>query len=186
MPTPPQPQPAAEKRGHAIREIAVTVILAVVLFWVIQTFVAQTFRVEGQSMDTTLADGQHLLIDKISPRFLPYSRGDIVVLHAPESEHTDTPFIKRVIGVAGDHVEIKGGKVYVNGEALDEPYVHAGATTSPTGGGTEWDIDAGHVLVMGDNRPHSEDGRAFGEIPTDAIVGRALIRFWPIDTLHLF
>jgi signal peptidase I len=186
LPTPSQPEPVAQQRGAAIREIAVTVVLAVVLFWFIQTFVAQTFRVEGHSMDTTLADGQHLLIDKVSPRFMPYARGDIVVLQPPASEHTDTPFIKRVIAVAGDHVELKGGKVYVNGRALDEPYVVAGATTSPTGGGTSWDIDPGNVLVMGDNRPHSEDGRAFGETPIDTIVGRALVRFWPVDALRLF
>lgn len=187
LPPQPLPEPSASRRaGATIREIAVTVVLAVFLFWFIQSFVAQTFRVEGHSMDQTLADGQHLLIDKVTPRFMPYTRGDIVVLHPPASEHSDTPFIKRVIGVAGDHVELEGGRVLINGQPLDEPYVAPGATTSPRGGGTSWDIDPGFVLVMGDNRPNSEDGRAFGEIPVDSIVGRAWLRFWPMDTLHLF
>ena len=82
-------------------------------------------------MDETLHDGQHLLIDKLTPRFDSYSRGDIVVLHPPDQEESSTPYIKRVIGVAGDHVELHDGGVWVNGVELDEPYVAPGAMTEP-------------------------------------------------------
>ena len=100
----PQPQQQAQRsKGLSwLVEIAVTVVLAFALYWIIQTFVVQTYRVEGQSMDETLADGQHLLIDKLTPRFDSYSRGDIVVLHPPDQKESSTPYIKRVIGVAGD------------------------------------------------------------------------------------
>ncbi len=81
-------------------------------------------------MDETLADGQHLLIDKLTPRFDSYSRGDIVVLHPPDQEESSTPYIKRVIGVAGDHVEVHDDGVWINGTELTEPYVAPGASPS--------------------------------------------------------
>ena len=108
----------------SVIEIATTVALAVVLYLVIQTFLVQTYRVEQQSMLTTLLPDQHLLIDKLTPRFDDYSRGDIVVFHPPdEARNDDTPFIKRVIGVGGDHVEIHDDQVCDQRRALDEPYV---------------------------------------------------------------
>ena len=129
----PQPQQEA-KRSKGLSwlvEIAVTVVLAFALYWIIQTFVVQTYRVEGQSMDETLADGQHLLIDKLTPRFDSYSRGDIVVLHPPDQKESATPYIKRVIGVAGDKVEVHDSAVWINGTELTEPYVAPGAETVP-------------------------------------------------------
>ena len=124
-------------------EIAVTVVLAFALYWIIQTFIVQTYRVEGQSMDDSLHDGQHLLIDKLTPRFDSYSRGDIVVLHPPDQEELSTPYIKRVIGVEGDHVEIQDDRVWVNGVELDEPYVRDGSVTEPESDEEQWDVPAG-------------------------------------------
>ena len=166
-------------------EASVTVILAFALYAIIQTFIVQTYRVEGKSMDDTLQDGQHLLIDKLTPRFDSYSRGDIVVLHPPDLEESATPYIKRVVGVEGDHVELIDDAVWVNGVELDEPYTKAGSITAPESGEEAWDVDAGTVLVMGDNRQHSVDSRSFGVVEVDEIIGRAWLRFWPIDTIGL-
>jgi signal peptidase I len=132
----------------------------------------------------TLRQGQHLLVDKLSPRFDPYSRGDIVVFHAPGTAADSIPYIKRVIGVAGDHVALRDGEVYINGVALEEPYISTdgGGGTEPLDGTTEWDVPAGQVLVMGDHRSRSVDSRSFGPVPVDQVIGRAWIRFWPLDS----
>ncbi len=180
-----QAAPRTSTRRGRVTELATTVILAVLLYWVLQAFVVGTYRVEGMSMEATLQDGQHLLVDKLTPRLFPYRDGDIVVLHPPASEHSDIPFIKRIIGVAGDHIEIRDGSVWRNGAPLDETYLAPGSVTRPTGGQSAWDVDRGDVLVMGDNRLHSEDGRVFGEIPVDQIIGRAWLRFWPLDSLGM-
>jgi signal peptidase I len=170
----------------ALIEIGITVILAVGLYLVIQTFLVGTYRVEQVSMLPTLEQGQHLLVDKLTPRFDPYSRGDIVVFHAPGTAADSIPYIKRVIGVAGDHVALEDGMVFVNGVALDEPYLSedgpGDGATEPLDGTTEWDVPAGQVLVMGDHRARSVDSRSFGPVPVDQVIGRAWIRFWPLDS----
>ena len=170
----------------AVIEIGITAILAVGLYLVIQTFLLGTYRVEQVSMLPTLEQGQHLLVDKLSPRIDPYSRGDIVVFHAPGTAADSIPYIKRVIGVAGDHVALRDGTVYVNGVPLDEPYLSddgpGGGATKPLDATTEWDVPAGQVLVMGDHRARSVDSRSFGPVPVDQVIGRAWIRFWPLDS----
>ncbi len=90
-----------------------------------------------------------------------------------------------MIGVAGDNVEIRDGSVWVNGTQLDEPYVRAGAVTRPTTGVASWYVGSGRVLVMGDNRGNSEDSRLFGTVAVDEIIGRAFLRFWPLDTISI-
>jgi signal peptidase I len=189
-----QPAPPAEAQAQprqrnrlldSVIEIATTVALAVILYVVIQTFVVQTYRVEQQSMLTTLQPDQHLLIDKLTPRFDDYSRGDIIVFHPPADFDSDgTPFIKRVIGVAGDHVEIRANAVWVNGVKLDEPYVDPRFTIEAK----EWDsitVPAGELIVMGDHRNASVDSRDFGPVPVGNVIGRAVLRFWPLDTLGI-
>ncbi len=179
-------QPSAGSRlRSALIETATTVVLAVVIYLVVQTFVVQTYQVHQQSMVPTLKPGQHLLVDKITPRFDDYSRGDVVVFRPPETEIDDTPFIKRIIGVAGDRVEIRGGNVFVNGVQLPEPYVSDDGPTVPTGGESSWTVPAGGLFVMGDHRTASEDSRSFGPIGIDRVIGRAWLRFWPIDTLSI-
>jgi len=164
----------------------VTVVLAIGLYLVIQALVVQTYRVEGHSMDDSLHDGQHLLIDKLTPRFDDYSRGDVVVLHPPNEPEASTPYIKRVIGVAGDHLDIHDGGVWIDGVELDEPYVAPGAITEPSFDDQEsWDVGPGEVFVMGDNREDSRDSREFGVVQTSEIIGRAWLRFWPLDTVAI-
>ncbi len=177
-------------------EIAETLVLTIIIFWLIQTFVAQPYRVEQESMRSTLEPNQYVLVDKLSPHFDSYSRGDIVVLNPVLRDEcsadvvgglTDvTPYIKRVIGEPGDRVELLDGGVTVNGEPLDEPYVH-GAHTTPLSGETAWNVPADRLFVMGDNRQTSTDSRSdqIGMICTRDVIGRAWLRYWPIDTLGI-
>jgi signal peptidase I len=171
-------------------EVVETLVLTVLIFLGIQTFVAQPYKVQQGSMETTLMPDQYVLVDKLSPRWAPYSRGDIVVFDPPEtwSSGGGVPFIKRIIGVPGDRVVLRDGLVYVNDVQLDEPYIFREGngqpqTTDPAvGGATEWLIADGELLVMGDHRQDSADSRSFGPIEIRHVIGRAWLRYWPIDT----
>jgi signal peptidase I len=167
-------------------EVVETLVLTVVIFLVIQNFVAQPYRVEQESMQRTLEQGQYLLVDKLTPRFDAYSRGDIVVFTPPnEGAENATPFIKRVIGLPGDRVEIKSGGVLVNGKKLDEPYIYDRQSTEATGEQETFSVPAGTVFVMGDHRANSTDSRVFGPIPLSNVIGRAWLRYWPITTVRI-
>ncbi len=164
-------------------EVVETLVLTVIIFLVIQNFVAQPYRIEQQSMEQTLEPGQYVLIDKLSPRWDDYSRGDIIVFWPPEEAH-DVPFIKRVIGLPGDRVAIRDGSVYVNGIPLDEPYVFGG----PTEPGTQGDVvvvPPDSYFALGDHRSDSTDSRVFGFVARDDIIGRAVVRYWPIGTFTI-
>jgi signal peptidase I len=168
-------------------EIAETLVLTLVIFLVIQAFVAQPYQVQQESMRLTLEEGQYVLVDKLTPNFDEYSRGDIIVFAPPNSPGADVvPFIKRVIGEPGDRVEIRDGEVYVNGARLDEPYIFSGPTRSPEGDGL-WQVPTGNLFVMGDNRNNSTDSRSrsIGPIPVQNVVGRAFLRYWPLNVLGI-
>ena len=186
-------RPSSRSRvKDAVIEIVTTVGLAIILYLIITTFVVQTFRVEQTSMQNTLQSGEHLLIDKLTPRVDDYSRGDIIVFH-PNGATDETPYIKRVIGVGGDNVQIlDDGFVYVNGVQLDETdYTYpAPGENEPTiakNAGNEWDIPEGQLFVLGDHRMRSTDSRnlSVGLVDVDDVVGRAWLRFWPLDTLGI-
>jgi signal peptidase I len=191
-----QAEEAPRRRSRLVDaaiEIVTTVGLAVVLYLVITTFVVQTFRVEQQSMLDTLQPGQHLLIDKLTPRFDDYSRGDIIVFH-PKGQQDMTPFIKRVIAVGGEHVAIRDGAVWIDGVRLEEddytyrdPVTGENQPTVATGQQSEWDVPEGSLFVLGDHRQESTDSRraSVGLVDVDDVVGRAWLRFFPLDTLGL-
>ena len=171
-------------------EIVETLALTLIIFFVIQNFVAQPYKVQQESMEHTLLPEQYVLVDKLTPRFDTYKRGDIVVFTPPEDwvQDNGTPFIKRVIGVSGDTVEIRDGDVLINGTKIDEPYLFAEAPGDPPQSTTadpdqsKWIIPEGELFLMGDHRQNSADSRAFGPVPIANVIGRAWLRYWPIDT----
>jgi signal peptidase I len=174
-------------------EIVETVALTLILFWVIQSFVAQPFQVKQHSMENTIESDQFVLVDRLTPRFDGYHRGDIVVFTPKsnaESPQGD-PFIKRVIGIGGDTVEIRDGQVLVNGTVLDEPYLYSidgeRQPTAPDGsdGRDTWTVPDGDLFVMGDHRLQSSDSRVFGPIETSSVIGRAWLRYWPLNALEI-
>jgi signal peptidase I len=174
-------------------EIVETLVLTLVIFFVIQNFVAQPYKVQQQSMERTLEPEQYVLVDKVTPRVDPYSRGDIVVFTPPASwvQDNGTPFIKRVIGEGGDTVKIKDGEVLINDTAIEEPYVYAdvpGGDPQETFASPDqdsWVIPDGQLFLMGDHRSNSADSRVFGPVPVEQVIGRAFLRYWPLDTFGI-
>ena len=171
-------------------EIAETLALTLIIFFVIQTFVAQPYQVKQRSMEHTLEPEQYVLVDKITPRFDAYKRGDIVVFTPPADWIQDdgTPFIKRVIGLGGDVVDIHDGNVYINDTKIDEAdylYTEPGESspqpTTVQGDEHRWVVAAGDLFLMGDHRANSEDSRTFGTVPETQVIGRAWLRYWPFD-----
>jgi signal peptidase I len=189
------PDPDLVTRKPAIGcllEIAETLVLTLIIFWVIQTFIAQPFRVQQKSMQHTLEQDQYVLVDKLTPRFDTYKHGDIVVFNPPSTwvPSGGEPYIKRVIGVGGDTVHIQDGAVFVNGTKLVEPYVFKedNGATQPTetfGDVDTWVIPDGQLLLMGDHRLNSADSREFGPVDVSAVIGRAWLRYWPINTFEI-
>jgi signal peptidase I len=190
---------AARRAGGCLLEIVETVVLTAVIYLVIHNFVAQPFEVEQNSMVATIQPGDYVLIDKLTPRWDDFARGDVVVFDPPDGyEQSGVPFIKRVIGLPGETVLIENGLVFIKppgGVAvrLDEPYLVTGADGTPAPtlprdalGTTEWIVPDGRYFVMGDNRPDSQDSRFFGPIQRDLIVGRAFVRYFPLDRITLF
>jgi len=175
------------RKRHLLIEIAQTVALTVVAFYLLQTFIAQPFRVEQGSMRRTFEPGEYVLVDKLSSRLTGFHRGDVVIFHPPESwpaGSENTPYIKRVIGLPGETVTIGPEGVRVNGVLLPEDYVYVEG-----GGNSEepqsWTLAAEELLVFGDHRSNSSDSRAYGPIPVSAVVGRAVVRYYPIDRMSL-
>jgi signal peptidase I len=171
-------------------EIVETLVLTLIIFFVVQTFIAQPYRVEMSSMERNFEEGQYVLVDKLTPRWDSYSRGDVIVFDPPlEFRDQKTPFIKRVIGLPGETVEVHDGKVWINGTALDEPYLYADggviAPTEATGDTDRWVVGAGQLFVMGDHRAASSDSRVFGPIDRSSVIGRAWLRYWPLDTFGI-
>jgi signal peptidase I len=167
-------------------EVVETLVLTLIIFFVIQTFVAQPYQVQMSSMERTFEEGQYVLVDKLTPLWDDYSRGDVVIFKPPKGfEKGDTPFIKRVIGVPGDTIEIRDGAVWINGVALDEPYTYDRAPTLPSGGESHWVVGARQLFVLGDHRQASADSRVFGPISRDSVVGRAWLRYWPLGAFGI-
>jgi signal peptidase I len=174
-------------------EIVETLVLTLFIFWVIQSFVAQPFRVQQTSMQHTLEPDQYVLVDKLTPRWDAYKRGDIVVFDPPPDwvQAQGQPYIKRVIGVAGDRIDLHDGAVFLNGIRLDEDaYLFSEdgqvqTTDSLLPDATTWLVPDGQIFLMGDHRQMSADSREFGPVDVSRVIGRAWLRYWPIDTFSI-
>ncbi len=167
-------------------ELVETLLLALIVFVVVQLFIAQPYQVQQESMENTLMPNQYILVDKLTPKFDTYHRGDIVVFNPPASTKltenpTGTPYVKRIIGIPGDTVDIRGGAVYVNGSKLTESYLYRSQPTEPESIKVPVTLAPDQYFVMGDHRQESQDSRAFGPITKDSIIGRAWLRYWPMD-----
>lgn len=185
-----------------IREWIITLIGAFLLVMLLNTKVFATTRVQQSSMLDTLMEGQHLFVEKLTYNFKPPEKGDIIVfienesvkgfmdeikifltdvseVFKPVNEKSNVRLVKRVIGTPGDSVEIKDGKVYINGEELDEPY--AKGETYARDFQLPATVPYGKYFVLGDNRAVSKDSRMFGFIDKSQVEGRVVYRFWPLD-----
>jgi signal peptidase I len=178
--------------GHSVaKEIIdwiVHIVIAVIIGFLIVTFVAQRTVVFKYSMEPTLQEGDNLLVEKISPRLGKFYPGDIVVIkHAtPSFSEEGKEIIKRIIAVEGDKVEIKDGKVIINGKVQVEKYIKGDQT--PAGPNPEHNnlvVPKGHVYVLGDNRTNSADSRTMGPIEIKKIHGKAILRFYPFKKFGL-
>ena len=166
---------------HAIWEILHDLSVAVIFCFFVVTFVAQAFRVQGTSMLPFLEDGQRIIVNKIVYRFRPIERGDVVVFWYPKDPSVS--FIKRVVGLPGDTVELRRGVLYVNGKLLEEDYLAPRFRSDENRGPVE--IGRGYYYVLGDHRNSSNDSRNWGEVPQRYIYGKAFFRFWPLSKLGL-
>lgn len=171
--------------GSFFLDIIETVVIALSIFLIVYLFVASPHQVNGQSMVPNFQSGEFVLSDKVTYRFHNPKRGDIVVFHAPESANcpkgTGCDFIKRVLGLPGETVEVREDAVWINGQPLAEPYIPAEFETLP-GQATKGKsilLGPNEYFVVGDNRPYSSDSRAWGPITKNDIVGKALLRYWP-------
>ncbi len=158
-------------------EIVQTLVMAAVLYFLIDTFIGRV-RVENISMQPTLHSEQLLLVNKFAYRLGEVQHGDVIVFHYPLNPSED--YIKRAIGLPGDEVLIRDGKVFVNGQELDEPYISA----SPGYSGT-WVVPEGQYFALGDNRNSSHDSHSWGYVPHENLVGRALVVYWPLKDFKI-
>ena len=161
------------------RELLITLALAVAVFLLLQT-VIQTRDVIGRSMEPTLYDGERLIIDRVSYRLHEPERGDIVIFHPPNNPQT--VYIKRIIGLPGDVVEVMDGAVYVNGQELDEPYIK----DKPKYTLAATEIPAEEYFVLGDNRTNSNDSHNGWTVAEESIIGKAWVVIWPPDEWPVF
>ncbi|SJZ72218.1 signal peptidase I [Selenihalanaerobacter shriftii] len=165
-----------------IKEFIESVVIAGVLAFFIITFIAQSFVVQGRSMEPTLHNGERLFVDKLSYRFTNPDRGDVVVF-SPKGA-PGKKYIKRVIGVPGDEIKIRNKKVYVNGKQIQEDYI----LEATLGNFGPYNVPKQHIFVLGDNRNNSADSRytsLVGFVSYDDISGKASWVYWPLNNMHI-
>ncbi|WP_426572914.1 signal peptidase I [Aquihabitans sp. McL0605] len=190
LPDPPAKARPPKSSTRNILEWVAVIGGAVIIAVVVRTFVLQTFWIPSPSMSPTLVKDDRVLVNKLAYKFHDVNRGDVVVFERPPTEPPSEikDLIKRVVALPGEHVSIMDGKVSIDGKVLNEPYVHGLQTVldscpityvpgiDTTAG---FKVPEGEVLVLGDNRVNSHDGRCFGPIDEDLIVGRAFFLMWP-------
>lgn len=175
----------ATKVGSFFTDLMETVVISASIFLIIYLFFVQPHQVNGQSMVPNFQSGEYVLTDKVSYRMGNPKRGDVIVFHAPEAAHcaegTGCDFIKRILAVPGDTVEVKNNAIYINGQQLPEPYIPADFKILPGAFTKNGPVVMGKddYFASGDNRPYSSDSRTWGPISKSDIVGKAFFRYWP-------
>jgi signal peptidase I len=191
--------PAFQK--STVREYFETIVVSVILALFVRTFVVQAFKIPTGSMEPNLLVGDHLLVNKfvfaptasaIERALLPIRnvrRGDVVVFKFPQDPERD--FIKRIIGLPGESIEVRGTQVLINGQAIEQPFAHFLLPHDPNAPASEGDprerygpvtVPPGHYFAMGDNRDNSEDSRYWGFLPATYLKGRALMIYWSFES----
>lgn len=171
-----------KRLGAFFLDILEVIVFAVGIFFFVYLLIMRPHKIKGQSMMPNYLDAEYILTEKVTYYLRNPERGDVVVFTPPISQ-TDE-FIKRVIGLPGEKVMVKGGRVYINDKLLKEPYL---ADSVYTGDGTfltegqEYTVPSGQYVVFGDNRPNSSDSRFWGPITKSEISGRAWIVYWPVS-----
>jgi signal peptidase I len=171
-------------------ELVKVVVISLVIIIPVRYFLIQPFYVKGASMEPNFHDNEYLIIDELTYRFHQPVRGDIVVFRYPKDPQEY--FIKRVIGLPGEKVEIKDGQVFIynqefkDGVALDETYLPSDVKTYANDGTESVTLGSSEYYVMGDNRTESKDSRSFGPVDISFFTGRVMFRGWPANKLTIF
>ena len=203
-------QSTKEKVIAAIKETVETIVFVVVMVVIIRFFIGEIRWIPSASMHPTLIEGDRIFVERFSRFFSSPKRGDIIVFYPPDTDIKTDPlsvmerltgffckdiaYIKRVIGIPGDTLEIKeflNGKfqVYINDKPIDEPYIMSPDDYIPCSDGMfcgPMKIPAGNYFMMGDNRGNSQDSRFWGFLPEERVIGKAIFLFWPLNRLNIF
>jgi len=174
---PDQPSQANWKtRLQPLFETVQMIVMALLLYFLIDSMVARV-RVQKVSMDPTLVPGEVLLVNKLAYKFGEISYGDIITFHYPIEPDLD--YVKRVIGIPGDEVIVKGGIVRVNGQEVHEPYI-----SDPPEYEGQWNVPENSLFVLGDNRNPSADSHVWGFVPLDNVIGKVFAVYWPPNKIR--
>lgn len=170
------------QRVRGVVEWAVVILGAILIAFLVRTFLFQAFFIPSESMEPTLVNRDRVIVNKLGYQLHDVNRGDLIVFGRPPNEPVEDieELIKRVVAVEGETVEARDGSVYINRQRLHEPYLTEGTFTAAFG---PVEVPPGHVFVLGDNRGNSRDSRVFGPVDEDLIVGRAFVRVWPLGRL---
>lgn len=201
----------ADHGGGTVREVLITIIAALALAFIVQAVAVKPFRIPSGSMENTLKCGDRVLVDRLTYHWASPGRGDVVVFHPPALSEADGKFdpervagedglpprdddgtttihkadvnyIKRIIGLPGDKVEVKKHHAFIDGKKLKEPYLHPLADKNGISSRSEWGpqtVPKGMYLMLGDHRDNSADGRVFGFVPRSFIIGKTFLVYWP-------
>ncbi|MDR1569364.1 MAG: signal peptidase I [Oscillospiraceae bacterium] len=165
--------------GREILEWVISILVAVAIALIIRTFIFEPIRVDGESMLKTLSNNEYMIVTKPEYMFGEPSRFDVVICHYPNRKEN---FVKRIVGLPGDTVEMRDGYLYVNGDLYEEDYL--AAELRPTYEG-KWTLSDGEYFVLGDNRKNSNDSHLIGPITKDMIVGHVRLVVWPLSEMRV-
>jgi signal peptidase I len=173
--------------GKQIRDYAIAIGAALIIALILRNYVVTRADVDGSSMETTLSDKDVIFVEKLSLLTGKLKRGEIVIFDSKNV--TEDIYVKRVIGIEGDEIQLKDGKVILNGQELKEEYIAQGVNTNPGSFMTKdkvYKVEKGYVFVLGDNREHSHDSRNIGPISIKDVKGHTIVRVYPFKNFKLF